>query len=185
VTNEKRTDYSLDLETLSTRYDASILVIACAKFDIVTGDILGDFTMNVRCPEDKFHIDVDTVMWWLKQDEQARHQLTKQDVHWGIEAALHCLTDFLSDEGCVWGNGATFDITILEHAYLAASQMPPWDHWNVRDMRTIVDIAETDAMGFDRKWVKFEGTPHVALDDAKHQARVISAAYMHLINTCG
>lgn len=48
----------------------------------------------------------------------------------------------------------------------------------MRDMRTIVDVAKS--ANFDSKSIAFEGTKHNALDDAKHQARVISAAYQHL-----
>jgi len=178
---EKRVDYCLDLETLSTRYDAYILVIACVKFDISTGEILDSWSENVRCPEDgTFHISVETVMWWMKQSEEARHRLTKQDLHMTIDDALSNLTEFLHEDGYIWGNGATFDITILEHAYQKAhAQKPPWDFWDVRDMRTIIDVAE--CAGFNRKTIVFEGTAHIALHDAKHQARVISAAYQHLI----
>ena len=77
------------------------------------------------------------------------------------------------------GNGATFDVTILDSAYQRGGGESPWPFYAARDMRTIVDLAER-LRGFDKKSVERIGVHHEAADDAAHQARVISAAYAAL-----
>ncbi|HEM0000754.1 TPA: 3'-5' exoribonuclease, partial [Escherichia coli] len=48
------------------------------------------------------------------------------------------------------------------------------------DVRTIVQLGE--AVGFYAKnMIPFEGTPHNALDDARHQAKYVSAIWQKLI----
>ena len=80
----------------------------------------------------------------------------------------------------MWGNGAGFDNVILRSAYVACGLIVPWKHWNDRDVRTIVDLGRT-LLGFNpKKEMPFEGVRHCALDDAKHQARYVSAIIQQL-----
>lgn len=176
---KERIDYSFDIETLGTRYDSYITSIACVQFSTSTGNIIGSWNSTIRCPEDQFNISADTVMWWMQQSEEARLSLVKAEPT-PIDQALYGLSSFMDEDGFVWGNGATFDITILEYAYQkACSIKPPWKFWNVRDMRTIIDVAR--CAGFNPKAIVFEGTKHSAFHDARHQAKVISAAYQFLL----
>ncbi|MED8996081.1 3'-5' exonuclease, partial [Escherichia coli] len=56
----------------------------------------------------------------------------------------------------------------------------PWRYTNDRDVRTIVQLGE--AVGFYAKnMIPFEDTPHNALDDARHQAKYVSAIWQKLI----
>jgi len=79
----------------------------------------------------------------------------------------------------VWGNGATFDISILEAAYRQRGIPIPWAFWNIRDVRTIAALAWPHVK---KDHTEFVGVPHRALDDAKHQARYVSAMWQHLRN---
>jgi hypothetical protein len=77
----------------------------------------------------------------------------------------------------VWGNGSHFDIAILEHAYAVVGKVAPWHYRAPRDLRTIKELAELRhgfVVGAD---IKFSGDPHNALDDAVHQAKIISDSY--------
>jgi len=78
----------------------------------------------------------------------------------------------MDSKAIVWGNGANFDVAILDNIF---GYEDPWEFWNVRDMRTLVWIAS--AIGFDKESIEREGTHHSAIDDAVHQAKVISKAY--------
>ena len=184
---ENKTHYSFDLETLGIRYDSYILSIACAEFNIGTGEVLRTFHVKTVC-DDNFNIDANTVMWWLDQDNDARKEIItrttisdqgiKSEVP--IETALYELSQFITDhkKSIVWGNGSSFDITLLDHAHHKCNLKQPWQFWNVRDMRTIVDIAASK--GFMKERIKFQGTKHDALDDAMHQAKVISNAFNYI-----
>lgn len=58
-------------------------------------------------------------------------------------------------------------------------QPVPWQWWNDRDVRTIVELGK--AIGFDPKRdMPFKGTRHNALDDAIHQAKYVSAIWKKL-----
>jgi len=173
-------NYSFDLETLGTKYNSYILSIACVEFNIETGEVLAAFKRKVVCGS-KFNIDYGTVMWWLEQSDEARGKLTsKEEQTVPIQQALYDLNEFIQDgkHSKVWGNGATFDISILDYAYSVKRIVQPWKYWNVRDMRTIVDLAES--VGFIKKRIKFEGVRHDSLDDAAHQAKVMANAYNYI-----
>jgi len=75
----------------------------------------------------------------------------------------------------VWGNGSTFDISMLEHAFVQLGLHIPWKYYNIRDCRTIQMLAE-DLI--DRNDVKFEGEKHNALHDARWQAAYTSAMWV-------
>lgn len=79
----------------------------------------------------------------------------------------------------VWGNGASFDCVILRNSYSLTGQPVPWQWWNDRDVRTIVELGKV--IGFDPKRdMPFKGTRHNALDDAIHQAKYVSAIWKKL-----
>jgi len=65
--------------------------------------------------------------------------------------------------GCqqFWSHGATFDLMILQNIYDKLDRAYPWNFWEMRDTRTLFDLADAD-MPTDSK--------HNALEDAKRQA---------------
>ena len=66
----------------------------------------------------------------------------------------------------VWGNSARFDLGILENAYSKFNVNIPWNHWNERDVRTLVAFAPEI-----KKNMVFEGVKHNPIDDCKHQIK--------------
>lgn len=173
-------DASIDLETLSTRGDAAVLSIGVTAFDRMTGALGPRLHVNINIDDaiKHGHVSGSTLAWWMQQEAAAKEVAFNGDS--GLASALSALSSFIGTlPGVrVWGNGATFDIGILEYAYKKIGVPPPWLFYNIRDMRTIVDLAED--MGFDKRSIVFEGTAHNAGDDSAHQARVISAAYKHV-----
>ncbi|EOK2527909.1 3'-5' exonuclease [Escherichia coli] len=71
------------------------------------------------------------------------------------------------------------DCVILRNSYSLTGQPVPWQWWNDRDVRTIVELGKV--IGFDPKRdMPFKGTRHNALDDAIHQAKYVSAIWKKL-----
>ena len=166
----------IDLETLGTTPDSAILAIGVVIFCPLTGKQGKEFYETINF-EDANHrkIDASTVKWWMEQDDAARKSLTnpsKKPI--SLNEALLKLKEFLPTGVKVWGNGATFDISMLEHAYNYA---PPWKFWNIRDVRTVVDLA-SDVVNI--KKITFDGIKHGALYDAKHQAKYVSTIFQKL-----
>lgn len=173
-------DISFDLETLGTNPDCMIVSIAAVEFDILTGQIGQKFYVPIDLEHEQEGrvISGKTIKWWMDQSDEARSVFQDTGAK-PLGVALYMLDQWFPDwEGLkVWGNGSIFDISILDHAFNYAS---PWEFWNVRDMRTIVDIASLSGQ-FDKRQVARAGVHHNALDDAIYQAQVISAAYHSLI----
>ena len=65
-----------------------------------------------------------------------------------------------------WCNGASFDFPILATAYRLVKKPLPWEFWKERDLRTLKGLNP------DLR-VERDGVHHNALDDARHQARLV------------
>jgi hypothetical protein len=179
---------SIDLETLKARYDAAILSIGAAFINLDTGKLQETFyreiTFNSAIKGGK--IDGDTLSWWCQQDAKARRVFGDQAKKVTLSTALDQLNNFfrLHPGATVWGNGSSFDITILEHNYDhgCVGLKEPWAYWKVRDMRTIVDVA---GLTKPETMMVAGSVAHNALDDAIHQAMVISKAWRKVRTAMG
>ena len=175
-------DLSIDLETLGTRPNAPIVAIGAVIFDRETGEIGDEFYAPIKLSSALLHGTVcpHSLKWWFTQSEKAQAVFTSPEAMELRDALLELSMLIVRHSETIrpWGNGSTFDISILEHAYDIVGLEAPWLFWNVRDMRTIVDAA--GAIGLDRESIPFAGTEHNALDDARHQARVIAACWKEL-----
>jgi hypothetical protein len=189
-------DLSIDIETLGTRYNAPVMSIGACAFDRDSGRLGKSMhlTIDFRSAIKAGVPDGDTIGWWLNQSAAARKVFdlsdAAQQARVPLATALHALNNFCTQELIgdfrPWGNGATFDITILEHAYDvgAIGLTPPWGtskfgFTRIRDLRTLVDAAEV-LVGFDKKAIAQVGVGHNAVDDAIYQANVCSAAWAAL-----
>ncbi|SQQ36426.1 phage exodeoxyribonuclease [Escherichia coli] len=188
ITSTSRVWYHLmiDLETMGTNTNAPIVVIGAVFFDPQTGEI-GPVFYIVISLTDAMNTgavpDGGTIEWWLKQSSEARAAILTDQVK--LKDALSRFREFIneySDEKFVqvWGNGATFDNAILRTSYERLDIPCPWRYHNDRDVRTIVELGKT--IDFDaRTVIPFEGVRHNALDDARHQAKYVSAIWQKLI----
>ncbi len=179
--------FSIDLETLGTRYNAPVISIGVVQFDPDTGKLGATFyrEIDIDSAIKAGKISGSTLAWWMQQSEKAR-RVFGPDNKVSLATALDGLSTWLRGMAMapkVWGNGASFDITILEHAYEngCVGLREAWHYTNVRDMRTLVEAAQLDK----GDWPKDVGTHHNALDDAKYQAMVISACRMKINKALG
>ncbi len=179
----------VDLETMGKKHNAPIVAIGAVVFDPETGSI-GESFYKVVCLESSVNwgavIDPSTVIWWLKQSSEARSAIVNDDAIPLLDALLQ-FREFVSDnvaggskKAQVWGNGASFDNSILRSSYDCIAEDYPWEYWNDRDVRTMVELGQ--AISFDPKTtIPFEGSRHNALADAIHQARYVSAIWQRII----
>ncbi|ENZ4347978.1 3'-5' exoribonuclease [Escherichia coli] len=188
ITSTSRVWYHLmiDLETMGKKSNAPIVVIGAVFFDPQTGEIGPTFYIVISLVDamDTGAVpDGSTIEWWLAQSSEARSAILVDQVK--LVDALIQFREFIneySDEEFVqvWGNGATFDNTILRTSYERLNIPCPWRYYNDRDVRTIVELGKT--IGFDaRTVILFEGVRHHALDDARHQAKYVTATIQKLI----
>lgn len=163
----------IDLETLSTRMDAAILSIGAVRFgpDGVTQDAFyRAITIDSNTAAGR-HISGGTLAWWMGQSEEARAVFTDPAAV-SMATALVDLRIWLGEGAIVWGNGANFDISILESAYAGFGYVTPWKYGNVRCMRTIRRIAGADEVPKPEN-----SCAHNALADAVWQAEWMVRAW--------
>lgn len=155
----------LDLETWGTRPGSVITSIGAVRFDI-TG--IDDDVFYRHIDPDKsmkygLTVDASTIMWWMQQAEEARMEFINAKKG-DPRNILNLFSYWFADSEYLWGNGAAFDNVLLNAAYVAVGETPPWYFWNDRCFRTMKNqyphVVEPE----------FKGTKHSALADARHQA---------------
>jgi hypothetical protein len=172
----------IDLETMGTRVNAPVVGIGACFFEPDTGEIGPQFGAEIDLSDAMRYgaASGDTVKWWLKQDDDARLRVAKdaKDAETVFRAFYgFCEANCPASELRPWGNGAGFDISILDYAFpKILNKQPPWRFYNVRDCRTIRELAE----GIVEYTGPMVGTKHVALDDAIHQANYVSCYWQGL-----
>ncbi|EEW8804816.1 TPA: 3'-5' exoribonuclease domain-containing protein [Escherichia coli] len=185
ITSTSRTcdHLMIDLETMGKNPDAPIISIGAIFFDPQTGDMGPEFSKTIDLETAGGVIDRDTIKWWLKQSREAQSAIMTDEIP--LDDALLQLREFIDENSGeffvqVWGNGANFDNTILRRSYERQGIPCPWRYCNDRDVRTIVELGK--AIDFDaRTAIPFEGERHNALDDARYQAKYVSAIWQKLI----
>ncbi len=174
-----KTRIMLDLETLGTRPGSVILSIGAVKFD--HEKVYDDFHIGINiqsCLDAGMTVNGDTLMWWMHPDRnEARAQWVDPAFDkFDLGSALSQFTMWMKTapngwipvdgpEVELWGNGSSFDNSILGAAYDALGFEAPWqrDRAN-RCYRTMKSMYPNTRME------KREGTHHNAVDDARSQA---------------
>ena len=182
-TNRAGIHLMIDLETMGKNPDAPIISIGAIFFDPQTGDMGPEFSKTIDLDTAGGVIDRDVIKWWLKQSREAQSAIMTDEIP--LDDALLQLREFIDENSGeffvqVWGNGANFDNVILRRSYERQGIPCPWRYCNDRDVRTIVELGK--AIDFDaRTAIPFEGERHNALDDARYQAKYVSAIWQKLI----
>jgi exodeoxyribonuclease VIII len=163
----------LDFETLGQNPDAAVVSLGAVIFDKekIIDEALWVFNLNGQL-SGRRTASGDTIAWWMKQEQKARSVFEKANT----EGLL--LRDFVPQfqkfidgrDIRVWGNGATFDVSIAEHILRQQGAEMPWKFWNIRCYRTMKACFEIDK--------PFVGTKHDALDDALHQTKCLMEYWM-------
>lgn len=173
----------IDLETLGVNDNAPVLSIGATFFNPATGEFGPDFYETINLTSSVAagaKPDMDTVIWWLQQSDEARRDIINASLP--VDEVLRRFSHFCKMYGKdiqVWGNGATFDLTILKNAYRSVNRELPWKFWNERDVRTVVELGK--AVGINPKATTYlEGIEHNALHDARYQVTYLSIIWKKL-----
>jgi hypothetical protein len=162
---------AIDLETLGNTANAPVLSIGLVVFEeagiVARHEWFPDVQEQLNAGAKP---DASTILWWLQQDPEAR--LSQ------VNAARDPVSHVLGEVGAVfarydvvevWGNGPSFDCTILAELFRRHGRNAPWDFWKERCMRTLLSLSP----GADRIHPTI---PHCALADAEAQALTIIGA---------
>lgn len=160
------TKIMLDLETMGNGSNAAIIAIGAVKFNLDgIFDTFYDMISLDSAVRVGLDIDPDTVIWWMKQNEDARSIFNSNLVS-PIRGVLAGFSKWIySPDTEIWGNGVDFDNVVLANAYKKCGIPLPWNFRYNRCYRTIKNMY--DAYEIDDT----AGTKHCAIDDAKSQAK--------------
>ena len=165
----------VDLETLATTPNATILSMGAVTFDPNSTELYADFYHKIELESfdglDSF-IDDNTIEWWSKQSKKAQEEAFDPAGRIDIRKVLDDFNIFCKGSTHFWSHGSTFDIIILEHYFRQLGKPYPWNFWQVRDTRTLFDL------GFDPEMPK--ANKHHALEDAVRQAKGVQNMFRKL-----
>lgn len=164
----------IDVETYGKSSKAVIRSIGMVVFDLKgeTEALVHNGIDVESCLMAGLEVDQDTIDFWRNQPKEIREKLIEMNRCPLVDALLSVKYSVESiPEVYVWSHGSNFDIVILENAYKAVGMKPWWNYKNVRDTRTLFDVA-----GYT---YKAKGG-HDALEDAMNQAKAVQEAYQQL-----
>lgn len=168
-------DVIVDAETLGTGPMPILLSFAAIAVDRATGKELSsiDIFIDVES-QDKSSLTSDTVNFWLKLPKEAQQtQIDKGRM--SIQKALVAFDSWLTHIGkkdiLLWGNGTMADNRWLDSAYntYGKANYFPLEFWQHRCIKTVVDVAHELGYPKFKFETKFNGIPHNAIDDCRHQ----------------
>lgn len=171
-------DVMIDLETVGNKPGCPIVSIGACVFDMNTNRRFGTFdgVLDIQAQLDKgLKMDASTIQWWMGQSDEARQLFKKEgkDPVFVLETFSKWLKSQAgggSNNFYVWGNGSSFDISILEYVYNSFGLDVPWRYNRVMDLRTYKRLVAGGA-----QIPRLKGTHHDALDDAVNQMEYVLA----------
>ena len=166
----------IDLETLATTPNAAILTIGACKFDPKATDVDSTYYERIVLETQEEYgrvINEDTLAWWSQQGPQIQEDAFGEgDDRIDLKDAMKKLYAFGLGTSNVWSHGSIFDVVIIEDICRSFQQAVTWKFWEVRDTRTLFDLADVS--------VRIEGK-HNALTDAIAQAQAVQNSYSKLL----
>ena len=167
----------IDLETLSTNPNATILTVGGVKFD--------PYTMAEPSQGMYFRVDVDsqtemgrdvmqeTVNWWSKQPKEISDEAFSDDNRASLDDMIKKINKFSVGVDVFWCQGPLFDYAILQDIYKQLGYPVPWQYWQIRDSRTLFSLVPKDP-NEERTGL------HNALEDCYFQAKKVQRVYKQL-----
>lgn len=170
----------LDLETLSLQNNAVVSEAAIAIFDPQADFINFSYSWLLQLETQQKngrHVGMDTVQWWLMQEEAPRLKMAeKKDRVFVTDFLDHLdrVCDWKNVEG-FWSHGLNFDVIILTDMYTMYGRKVPWHYRTPRDTRTLFWLADMKTEDLVKAEVK-----HSAVSDAIAQAKSVQMAMRRL-----
>lgn len=157
----------LDIETLATTSNASIVSIGAIKFnptdEIMNTNHMDTFYSLVDYSNDNRYKDQDTIIWWNNQSNTTKNELYNSPRE-SLEASLTRFKKWIYPCKIVWSNSPSFDCSILKNAFEQTNIQCPWKYYDERDVRTVRSLFN----------IKIENN-HNSLDDCLNQVNCIKS----------
>lgn len=185
-------DIMLDIETLGQRNDPVVFQVAAIQFDRWTGDTGLEFECVIDIQDSLkwgFAIKADTLDWWMqypelfrkitgREDKKFVHQFLAEFSQWIGKVSVSANVKS-SGELSLWGD-SSFDQAHIEAMYHKFNFVCAIPFHKFRDYRTMKSLAYSFELEIDWTWT--DGEQHNALDDARHQIKILHQIYDQLVH---
>lgn len=190
-----RFDVMVDIETLGTNSDSTIIQIAAIAFDITTGEKFETFneTANIEKNEKPIKVTASTLKWWLNSNKELFAELLND----GFESSEQVLRNFhewleelcghrTSQQVYLLGNGILFDNKMIQHQFESIGLDYPIFYRNDRDLRTLLELAsfKTDLSEEELREKYYDDSliTHNAFNDVTNQINLAVGCFNTLTN---
>ena len=166
----------IDLETLSTNPNATILTVGGVKFDPYNA-IEPAQGMYFRVDVDsqtKMGRDVmqETLDWWATQPKEISDEALGDENRISLDEMVKTINKWSVGVDVFWCQGPLFDYAILQDIYKQLGHPAPWQYWQIRDSRTLFSLVPRE----NEKRIGL----HNALEDCYFQAKKVQKVYKQL-----
>jgi len=169
----------LDIETLSTAPNATVLSVGAVKFNPYTDDAPhSDMHWRLFIEEQQDlgrAVDESTLGFWAKQSPSVIEEAFGEQGRITVIDFMAQLNKYLSGSKSIWCHGPQFDMVILEDLFNDYNHHKSWHYYNVMDSRTLFNLMPVDP----RKAIQQE--LHNALEDARYQAIGVQESIKHFM----
>lgn len=177
----------IDASTLGSISTSAISSICLIRFNPYTGKVFENLILNMDISLGLHlgaEVSSDSILWWMDQSDSARKNFinSQMDSMDPIDATIlikdwiNSIEEEIDEELIMWSNGAGFDIPILANYFNLLGVETPWSPNNVRDVRTVVNLAPEI-----KKSTSFEGTKTIPLFECMHQIKYVSETLNFII----
>lgn len=185
MTTTQHVHVMVDLETLATTIDAHVLTLGACVFDPLTGKLGESFYARLSPDGQRRRIDYSTVLWWMEQSPEARAEVFAPDGRHLPSRVYADFTDWICAVGAsrLWAQDPDFDIAIVKDLARDLDMKWPVRYDAGRSVRTVRALAWPDGVPASVRAACYGiggAVAHNALEDAKAQARLVSAAVQSL-----
>lgn len=164
----------VDLETLDTKTSAVVLTLGAVKFDPFLDLPMKELYIRFEIESQEelgCTISEDVIAWWAKQTDSVKEEAFSDNNRLPVAEAIDKFHKFAWGCSKFWAKGHCFDIMILENLYSKLGKSVPWQYWEIRDVRTIFDLADPEMPS---------ALLHNALEDSRRQAIGLRNIYKKL-----
>jgi len=185
---KKQIHVVLDLETMGLNQDAAIMEIGLVIFNHLGEEgkpnLIRDYSQAVDLTSSMYHggtVSAENITWWMDSERTEARDAWLAAPKLPITSALNEVACIIRDQSVIdpkpliWGNGVNFDNAILKSAYERLDVKVPWGYRQDADFRTLKLLYKTRVPE-----PAFVGTPHIALDDARHEAVWLSQILQYI-----
>lgn len=183
VFNERTINIMMDIKTTGVRPGCRVLSIGLVEFD--EKGTIDSLLVHPKLSDQVGVDDGKTMGWWDTQSAEAKSVFADNHILGeSVEYVYKRIKTFIDDlvdarkslsqglekvDVCIWGNGATFDNSIVQHMFYAKGLPIPWNTFGDRCYRTAINM-------LGRPSLQRQGVHHNALDDAMYQANCLIKA---------